>query len=127
MPEKSAAQKMFLRAGKSLAIVKPPDNWQELLGEVPSDSVSSKGGKSVADTVLLFVRSQQELKAQLPLAKARLAEGGALWVAYIKGTSKQKGDVNRDFIREHAATTGLEAVSIIAIDAHWAGLRLKRT
>jgi hypothetical protein len=126
VPEKSPSQKMFLKAGKSLAVIKPPDDWQELLGEVPADIVSLKHRKSTADTVLLFVRSQSELVAQLPLAKSRMTDGGALWVAYVKGSSKQAGAVHRDSIRTHAATIGLEAVSIIAINADWACLRLKQ-
>ncbi len=126
MPEKSIAQKMFLKAGKSLVVLQPPDDWQTLLGKVPSDLIGPKDRKSPADTVILFARNQKELEAHMPRAKSRLADGGALWVAYVKGTSKQKGDINRDSIRDHAATIGLEAVSIIALNVDWSALRLKQ-
>ena len=46
-------------------------------------------------------------------------------IAYAKGTSAKAADINRDIIREHVATIGLDTVSQIAIDGDWSALRLK--
>jgi hypothetical protein len=50
---------------------------------------------------------------------------GVLWIAYAKGTSKKASDINRDTIREYAASIGLDTVAQIAIDGDWSALRLK--
>ena len=83
-------------------------------------------GRAPADWMLLLARSRAELEQHLPQAQARLAPGGALWVAYIKGGTKAGSDIDRDSIRAHAQTLGLDSVAMIAIDTRWSALRLKR-
>jgi hypothetical protein len=75
--------------------------------------------------ILAFVASRQELEAQLPRLKEALAAKGKLWVAYHKGTSRMKTDINRDTMRAYAQTLGLEAVAIISVNEDWSALRLK--
>jgi hypothetical protein len=62
---------------------------------------------------------------RLPLCKAKLESGGALWLAYAKGTSPKAADINRDSIHDYVGTVGLDTVAQIAIDADWSALRLK--
>jgi hypothetical protein len=61
----------------------------------------------------------------LPKASARVAEGGALWVAYPK--AGQLGtDLNRDSLARVLQAAGLEPVAQIAVDDVWSALRFKR-
>lgn len=126
MSDKSVAEKLFLKPGGSLLLVNAPSNAKSLIGSLP------KGTKlitdlSSADVAVLFARDRKELEANLGRLKKRLNSKGALWVAYNKGSSKQKADINRDSIREYAATVGLTAVALISIDADWSCLRLKES
>ena len=125
MSDKSVADKLFLKAGSSLLVVNGPTNAKSLLGPLPSRAKLVTDSSSPADVIILFARDRKELEANLGKLKKRLNPKGALWVAYNKGTSKQKADINRDSIREYAATIGLNAVSLISIDADWSCLRLK--
>ena len=75
--------------------------------------------------ILMFAEDRAALVAGLSVCKAKLEVGGALWVAYAKGTSSKATDINRDSIREYVATVGLDTVAQIAIDADWSALRLK--
>lgn len=125
MPDKSVAEKLFLKPGGSLFLVKAPANAKSLIGSWPTGTKLVGDASSVADVIILFARDRKELEANLGKLKKRLNPQGALWVAYAKGTSKQKADINRDSIREYAATIGLSAVSLISIDADWSCLRLK--
>ena len=75
--------------------------------------------------ILMFAKDMAALAKGLPDCKRRLEPGGALWVAYIKGTSLKKTDINRDSIREFVGTIGLDTVSQIALDDDWSALRLK--
>lgn len=121
---KTLGQKMFLKKGKTLRIISPPDNLAELLGTHEATLLPERSTQS-ADVVWLFVQNRAELEARLEKVKNRISPNGALWLAYPKGTSKLSSDINRDTIRKYAATIGLETVSLVSIDDTWSCLRLK--
>lgn len=50
---------------------------------------------------------------------------GLLWITYPKGKSKFNTDTNQDKIAAYAKTLGLQAISMVLIDATWSALRLK--
>ena len=123
MAEKSVFEKLLVKPSQSLLIVAAPEGYERRLGSVP-DSVTLKVGKAAGefDVIQVFVGSRKELEAGLPGLKKQLRRGGKMWVTYPKGA---KLDVNRDTIREYAATVGLEAVAIFSVDEKWSALRLK--
>ena len=127
MPDKSVAEKLFLKPRSSVLLVNAPDNAKALLGPIPAGTKLVSDPSSTTDVIILFAGDRKELEANLGKLKKRLNPKGALWVGYTKGTSKQKADINRDSIREYAATIRLTAVSLISIDADWSCLRLKAT
>jgi len=125
MSDKTVAEKLFLKPGSPLLVVNGPSNLKSLVGPLPPEAKLATDGSSKADVVILFARNRKELEANLSKLKKRLNPNGSLWVAYTKATSKQKADINRDSIREYAATVGLTTVALISIDADWSCLRLK--
>jgi hypothetical protein len=125
MSEKTVAQKLGLKAGKTLAVCQQPDDIAVLIGPLPSGAKLVTAGKQPCALILMFARNKAALAKELPGCKRRLEPGGALWVAYIKGTSQKKTDINRDSIHEYVATVGLDTVAQIAIDDDWSALRLK--
>jgi hypothetical protein len=124
MSEKTVAQKLGLKPGKTLAVRQQPDDIAALIGTLPSGAKLVTADKPCA-LILMFAKDMAALAKGLPGCKSRLEPGGALWVAYVKGTSSKKTDINRDTTREYAATIGLDTVSQIAIDDDWSALRLK--
>lgn len=122
---KTTAQKMFVKNYRAIAVINAEGRQQPFVAELPQEMFDTSG--QPVDFVLMFAGSQQELEEVLPRAKTRLAPGGALWVAYIKGGSKLASDVHRDTIRSFADTIGLTAVSLIAVDADWSALRLRHS
>ena len=124
MPDKTAFDKMVVKNAKNLAVLNDGGEHAALLAQLPAERRVSEGES--ADWILLFVRSRAELERYLPAAQARLAPGGALWVAYRKGGVKAGSDIHRDDLRHFAQTVGLDSVAIIAIDAGWSALRLKQ-
>lgn len=121
---KSVAQKLMIKPGKTFLLVNSPSGYQKTLGEVPVGARVLKQ-EEPADIIQVFVKSEVELKKELPRLKKLLNSGGALWVSYYKGTSKHKSDINRDTIAKYATTIGMEGVAIMSIDDDWSGLRLK--
>jgi hypothetical protein len=123
MTEKTVVEKMYVKNATAIVVLNADARHAALLTQLPPALLDKDA--EVADFVLVFVNSQSELEVLLPQAKERLAAKGALWVAYVKGTSKHKSDVHRDTVRDHAATLGLDSVAMISIDDDWSALRLK--
>ena len=125
MSDKTVMERLTIKEGDTVRFVNVPPGYEAVLGPLPPGAVVYKGGSRPADVILVFVASRQELEEQLPRLKEALADKGKLWVAYHKGTSSVKTDINRDTMRAYAQTLGLEAVAIISIDEDWSALRLK--
>jgi hypothetical protein len=79
-----------------------------------------------ADIIQFFTKIRAELKANFPSLIQALKDGGSLWVTYPKGSSKVETDINRDIIWKIGEGFGLKPVAMIAIDAVWAALRMKK-
>jgi hypothetical protein len=125
MTEKSPAEKMLLKPGKKVLMVNPPPDLPALIGPLPEGVIRVEGAERQPDIILAFIKDRQELEATLPGLRAILAPGGALWVAYYKGTARIKTDIHRDSINAYAGTLGLTGVAMISIDQDWSALRLK--
>jgi hypothetical protein len=125
MSEKSVAQKLGLKPGKALLVRHAPAPIGKLLGPIPDGAEIAEASAGRFPLVLLFARDRAALVKELPGCKAKLDQGGALWIAYAKGTSSKATDINRDSIHEYVTTMGLDTVSLIAIDNDWSALRLK--
>ena len=122
MAEKTLAEKMFLKNARSMAVLNGAAH-PAVVAQMPAPLIDA--GKGKVDVVLMFAPNQAELEQLLPLAQERLAEKGALWIAYLKKTASIKTDIHRDIIGSYASLHGLETVSIIALDGNWSALRLK--
>jgi Protein of unknown function (DUF3052) len=125
MSEKTVAQKLGLKDGKTLLVAQQPDDIAELIGVLPSGAELVTAENKPCALILMFAKDKAALAKGLPGCKRLLEPGGALWVAYVKGTSSKKTDINRDSIREYLATISLDTVSQISISDDWSALRLK--
>jgi hypothetical protein len=125
MGEKTVAQKLGLKEGKKLLIKQQPEEVAALIGALPLGAELVTVGTERSALILMFARDKAELLKGLPVCKRQLGPGGALWVAYLKGTSGKKTDINRDSIREFVGNIGFDTVSQIALDDDWSALRLK--
>jgi hypothetical protein len=125
MAEKTVAQKLGLKPGGKLLIRQPPPQVAALIGALPEAAELATAGTKACALILMFATDKAALTKGLPACKRQLEPGGALWVAYLKGTSGKSTDINRDSIREYVGTIGLDTVAQIAIDDDWSALRLK--
>ena len=123
MNEKTAADKLFLKNAKSMAVLNGAAH-AGLVSQLPAALINN--GNGPADVVLMFALNQKELEHYLPPALARLGEKGSLWIGYLKQTASRATDLNRDTINAHAKERGITAVAIISLDGEWSALRLKR-
>jgi hypothetical protein len=127
MPDKSIAQKLFVKPGDKVLMVDPPKGYLAQMGELPKGATLLSDSSSPVEVIQLFIANRVELETQLPRMKVLLAPKGMMWVTYHKGTSRVKTDINRDTINAYAHSIGLEGVAMISIDDDWSALRLKQT
>lgn len=124
MAEKSVAQKLFLKPGRTMAVVNAPSGAFEILLPLPEFAKMIDIPEN-ADVVLLFTQDFSEFnKMFLPLAKS-IKRDAVLWVAYPKKSSKINSDLDRDKLNVYAQSLGWLGVFMIAFDEDWSAMRLK--
>jgi len=77
------------------------------------------------ENTVIFLYSKKELLNFLENQLSLILPDSILWLAYQKGSSKIKTDLNRDVIRETAEQYGIKTVTAISIDDTWSALRFR--
>jgi hypothetical protein len=126
MPDKTIAQKLFIKPGNTILLVNPPEGYLARMGELPDGTILRNVSSEPVEVIQVFVADRAELEGHLPRLKELMKPKGMLWVTYHKGTSKVKTDIHRDTINAYAHSIGLQGVAMISIDDDWAALRLKK-
>ena len=100
----------------------PAGYFEHLVVELPQAGLEVEG----VDALLLFVTSLAEVAELTPGAIQKIGQSGLLWIAYPKGGSGVKTDVNRDRLAAAVLEqTGWRAVRQVAIDEVWSALRFR--
>jgi hypothetical protein len=119
------AQKLGLKPGARLGLVKPPADFGTTLGELPAGVAprTVAAGKSQFDVIVCFAPTMVEVARRLPALKERLDSAGGLWMAWPKKSSGVATDVSENAVRAIGLATGLVDNKVCAIDDVWSGLR----
>jgi hypothetical protein len=121
----SLAQKLQLRSSQQLGVLNVPEGYlAKLKADLAGIPVSSPA-KGKSDAVLAFVNNLAEAQKLFPRAISAVKSDGLLWIAYPKGGSKMKTDVNRDRLWEAVSKTGWRPVRLVAIDDVWSAMRFR--
>ena len=124
MSEKSISQRLFIKSGFRVALIGAPDDFIDKIGQLPENVVITRAVGKNTNIVLAFVENKLGLIDFLENLYKDNKEL-MIWIAYPKGTSKVKTDINRDIIVKISSEYELKAVAMISIDEKWASLRLK--
>ncbi|GAB4524177.1 MAG: DUF3052 family protein [Anaerolineae bacterium] len=116
-------QKLGIRQGYRVCVINQPDNYVELLGDLPSNVFVSPLDDGEFDFIHAFYLSAVDLREQFAELKAALKSDGILWISWVKKASKVETDLNREIVRETGLSGGLVDVKVGAIDATWSGLK----
>ncbi len=121
-------KKLGIKEAHRVAVICPPEGFEEILGEVPVKVTVQVGIGGVSngplDVIIAFVTRRAELQRQLASMRRRMAQTGSLWVAWPKKASGVASDMTEDVVRAVALPTGLVDNKVCAIDETWSGLRL---
>ncbi|MCU0486991.1 MAG: hypothetical protein MUC85_12880 [Anaerolineales bacterium] len=117
------SEKLQLKPGQQILVQNPPaGNFEHLMVELPQARLEIEG----ADALLLFITSLAEVADLTPGAIQKIGQTGLLWIAYPKGGSGVKTDVNRDRLAAAVVESiGWRAVRQVAIDEVWSALRFR--
>jgi len=110
---------------QAAVILNPPQGYLDKLLVELKDNVLSTEARVNAEAVILFVNNLAEAKDLAASAIGAAKPDGLLWIAYPKGTSKVKTDVNRDSLWEALKPTGWRPVRLIALDEVWSVMRFR--
>jgi hypothetical protein len=80
-------------------------------------------GPGPLDFVMIFVKSQAELRKQFPVFARQLAPAGMLWVSWPKKSSGVTTDLVEDEVRGIGLKAGLVDVKVCAVSEIWSGLK----
>jgi hypothetical protein len=118
------AHKLQIKSGQLLVINAPKGYADQLTKELADLTVSTRA-TGAAEAVLIFVNSLAEVEKLIPKGGKLVKPGGMLWIAYPKGSSQVKTDVNRDILWAAVLPLGWRPVRQIALDEVWSLLRFK--
>jgi hypothetical protein len=121
----SLQQKLQLKPGQAVVILNAPPGCPDKLMSELKENVVFTAARVNAQAVILFVNSLAEAKGLAPGAIQMVKTDGLVWIAYPKGSSKVKTDVNRDSLWEAVKVTGWRPVRLIALDEVWSVMRFR--
>src|SRR5438876_10744364 len=85
LPRKALAEKLGIKAGFVVVVIRPPKDYVQLLGRTPERvSIRSRLNGPV-DTIHAFVRTHADLDARFARWKDAISKDGCAWVAWRKG------------------------------------------
>lgn len=117
-------KKLGFKPGQRACYVNPPQQLDELLGELPDGVKVVTQLRGPLDLILCFVTERRVLQQRLKGLRGAMAPDAGLWICWPKKSSGVQTDMTEDVVRDVALPTGLVDNKVCAVDATWSGLRL---
>lgn len=116
--------KARLKKDVPLLLLNCPEDVKPLFSDYKI--IAGNAGKTPVKQVILFVTTQAALASEFIALLPLLEDDALVWIAYAKKGSKYGGDLFRNESWAVMKQYGYEAVTAIAIDADWSGLRYRK-
>ena len=115
------ATKLGIRAGDTVALLRPPDDLEL---ELPEGVTVKHRAVGRADVVVVFTTRRAELERRIDHLASMVRPAGGLWIAWPKRSSGVATDMSDDVVRTVALARGLVDNKVCAVDPVWTGLRI---
>lgn len=113
----------FLEGMRVLAI-NPPDDYFEILGELPLGLEVYKKTESRVECVHIFVdEDNHDINSLLKDASGRIYSMGMIWVSWPRKTTNPR--LNEAVIKRAALGVGLKDEKFTLLNDYWCGLLLR--
>jgi len=117
-------KKLGIKKDFRVRLVHPPENYFELLGEIPEGVSFLKSKSKEVDFIHLFAKDIKTFEKSIVKIKDEIKKDGMIWVSWYKKASKIPTDMSEDIIRNTVLTMGLVDVKVCAVDDKWSGLKV---
>lgn len=116
-------KKLGIKDGMSVHIVNAPQNFEKELGTMPEGAGIVPLQRAKLDFILIFVKTQAELRRRLAQLRPKLSQNGMIWIAWPKKSSGLKTDLSFASVQEMGLASGVVDMKICAINDVWSGLK----
>lgn len=123
---KPLVEKLGIKPGSRIAIVRAPKGYDRTLGTLPSDVSRASSVRGPLDFVQFFTADKRELERRFGALARALTPAGMLWISWPKKASGVATDLTEDVIRAVGLAHGLVDVKVAAVDDVWSGLKFVR-
>ena len=110
-------KKLGLKDGQKVILRNIPDNYFDLLIEIPDVEECEEG--ELADFINVFEKNQDALILVLEKLFERMKPNGMIWFSWPKKTSGVLTDLDYHAVKAIALQYGLQDVKVSAIDEVW--------
>jgi CheY-like chemotaxis protein len=121
--DSSLVRKLGITAKMQVGILGAPEGFDEILGELPEDVVTSPRMTKQTRLVLYFVRTSDDLDKALEHLAGQLPEGSSVWIIHPKLGPRAKRDFNQNDVRDRALPLGLVDYKVCSVSDDWSGLK----
>ena len=117
-------RKLGIKDKFKIRLINSPENYFDLLGELPSDLKFIQRKSKEVDFIHLFAKDIKTFEKYFYKIKDEIKKDGMIWVSWYKKASKIPTDMSEDVIRNTAIANGLVDVKVCAVDERWSGLKI---
>ena len=111
--------RLGIKPGTRGALVNHPEDYPDLLGELPGDIVLHKSLSGSLNFIQLFVKTEIELNELLPVICQVLQPGGLLWITYPIKIPADEPTLDDYKIQEMLSRQDFAAARHVDIDDTW--------
>lgn len=120
------AAKLGLKPNLHVALVAPPEGFEELVGDWPEGIEILPKFQASTELAIWFVRSAREMAAVADHLGVHLRTGVSAWICYPKQSGRYKVDFTGNDVRRACLAVGLVDYKICSVDADWSGMKFTR-
>jgi alanyl-tRNA synthetase len=115
-------QKLGLQEHMRVRLIKPPNNYFELIEKDITTQLCHKNEK--ADFIHVFAKSQKDFEHDMGELKGLIKPTTAIWISWYKKSAGIPTDLTEDIIRKYALKHDLVDIKVCAVSDIWSGLKL---
>ena len=114
-------KKLGIKAGAKVGYVDAPDDFRDLLIDLPEGVTLVEGIQPGCELIIWFVGTRRALETKIAEKVAQLGRS-SIWIAWPKKTSSLASDLTQQEVRETGMANQLVDYKICSIDETWSGL-----
>lgn len=123
--ENQLLKKLQIKSGFKVAVLNPPANFTEIIGNIPDDVFVSIANIEKYDAVMIFAITKADLQRILQQEHQKIADKTICWIIYPKAKTTLASDLNLMQSWDDLKRYQLTPCASAAIDPIWTALRIK--